>query len=268
MTFPGLALLRPCLTRSIVCALLVTGLVACSHHEPQSTMDTSANAQIWTHPPAYLLRPGDEVEVKYPYSPQLNERQLIRPDGKITLPYLPQDVTATGVTIDGLSDTLSKAYSSVMVNPSVEVILRTAAANRIFVAGEVTRENTILLSAPTTVSRAISMAAGLKPTAARSSVLVIRKLPDNKTIARRVNYNQIVDGADPSQDIRLVAGDIVYVPQTWVGDLDDFVTQFRLALPLNTGMSLNYSIASYNNTTNSSTTTSVSSTSGSAAATH
>ncbi len=223
----------------LLCVPLALAPGACAQKPTAATFD--ADNKAWTAPAPYVLRPGDDIEVKFYYSPQLNEQQLIRPDGMVSLPYLTNDVTASGLTVDQLESSLETAYAKLLIKPTIEVVLRTANAQRVFVAGAVTQETAVLMTGPTTVSRAISMAQGMKPMAAKSSVVVLRHLPDGKILARRVDYNRIVDGSDPSQNLLLASGDIVYVPQTWIGNIDDFATQFRTALPLGTGLSANYS---------------------------
>ncbi len=219
----------------VVLALMLTG---CAEKKSSATFDNSAST--WNSPPPYLLQPGDEVEVKFQYSPQMNERELIHPDGQLALPYLPHGVTAAGLTVDQLRDGLVKAYGSLLVRPSIEVFLRTATANRAYVAGEVNLESAIPLNSPTTVSNAISMAEGIKITAKSSSIVVMRQMPDGRTLARRIDYNRIANGSDSSQDIVLAAGDLVYVPQTWIGNLDNYANQFRLALPAYSDLSAGY----------------------------
>ncbi len=201
----------------------------------------NASAEVWGNPPPYVLQPGDDVEIKFPGSPQMNEHELIRPDGKLNLPALPHPVSAANLTVPQLRDVLRQDYSAFMIDPNIEVLLRAANGNTVIVAGEVTQETVVQMTSPLTLSNAISIAHGMKTTAARTSVILMRQGPDGKTIARRINYNRIVDGSDPSQDIVLAAGDTIYVPQTWIGDIDDFSTQFRAALPIEAGVYTNYS---------------------------
>jgi protein involved in polysaccharide export with SLBB domain len=212
--------------------VMLTG--GCAKQE--SPEDTAA----WGAPPPYLLQPGDEVEIKFFYAPQLNEREAIRPDGKLNLPLLDPNPVAAGLTVDQLHDSLMKEYGSILRSPDIQVVLRTAAEQRFFVAGQVTTQGALPITGPTRVSQAVTMAQGLKPTAYKSELVILRRLPDGRTLTRKVDYNKIIAGKAPEQDILLAAGDIVYVPQTALGNVDDFVTQIRAALPFSTDAGVNY----------------------------
>src|SRR6185503_10809127 len=66
--------------------------VACSHAKPaKEAMPTARNGSAAT------LSPGDVVDLKFFYVPELNDSQTIRPDGKLSL-QLVGEVQAAGQT--------------------------------------------------------------------------------------------------------------------------------------------------------------------------
>lgn len=191
----------------------------------------------------FRLGVGDEVSVKFYYTPELNEAQPIRPDGLISMPLI-DDVHAAGLTVDELRTKLREAYSKHLKDPELEVVVPVLASARIFVGGEVGQAGTQPLVGGTTVSRAIFTAQGAKPTAYLKQVIVIHPGPDGRPVVRQVNVQAALDGEDPRQDIMLSAQDVVYVPRSPIANADVFVDQYiRQLLPFSTNMS--YNINSY-----------------------
>ena len=80
----------------------------------------------------YLIQPGDELDIKLFYNPELNETITVRPDGKISLQLI-DEVHATGLQPAELDDMLTKAYSHELKKPVVTVIVRSFAGQRIYV---------------------------------------------------------------------------------------------------------------------------------------
>src|SRR5579862_21379 len=131
---------------------------------PDDTAKTAV-VQPTTAPLAYVLAPGDNVEVKFAYVPDLNQAQIIRPDGKISLPLV-HDVPAAGMTPTELQDSLLKKYQdTALKSPELVVIVREFNASKIYVGGEVGLPGTQPLLTPTTVLQAILQANGFKNTA-------------------------------------------------------------------------------------------------------
>jgi polysaccharide biosynthesis/export protein len=213
--------------------VLAMGLSACS---PVSDNPDALPANVADFPPMAgdRLLPGDTVEVKFYYTPELNERETIRPDGMISLGLIP-DVNAAGMTIPELRMALVKAYSTQLVSPDLTVLLREQPSNRVFIAGEVGQSGPQSIVGGLTVSRAIALAQGMKTTAYGSQVLVIRTGPDGKRQVRVVDMDGILHGSADAdaQDVALQPFDLVFVPRSPIADVDLFVDQYiRKVLPV------------------------------------
>lgn len=66
----------------------------------------------------YKLRFRDVVAVKFPSTPEMNSVQTIRPDGKISLPYL-KDFKVSGMTPQDASESIRKTYDGLLQKPDV-----------------------------------------------------------------------------------------------------------------------------------------------------
>ncbi len=84
----------------------------------------------------YVIQPGDGLEIKFRFTPELNEEVIVRPDGMITLQIV-GDVMAATQTPEELLRTLMGAYRASLKDPALVVVLRRFAGNHVFVGGEV-----------------------------------------------------------------------------------------------------------------------------------
>lgn len=172
--------------------------------------------------PRTELAPGDQVEIRFAYSPEFNETQVIRPDGKLELLLL-GEVDAAGKTPSRLRDELIKRYSEHLAHPELAVITRLSYDRRIYVGGAVNEPGELQLPGRLTAMEAIMQAGGFDfPSAEISNVLVIR-LQDGKRRNYALNFNETFAGIDTL--FPLEPRDIVYVPKTKIASVADWVDQ-------------------------------------------
>jgi len=96
---------------------------------------------------------------------------------------------------------------------------------RIYVFGEVNQEGIYRLKDAADFLSALSIASGLTRTAVKEDIKIIRgyKERNRKPLILSVNYYDIVKRADLSQNLELMNGDVVYVPRTTIGDVNEFI---------------------------------------------
>jgi polysaccharide biosynthesis/export protein len=219
----------------IIWLIALIFMVGCS----SSATPRASLPQNFTSPvKEYRIQPGDQLDVKLFYNPELNEQLTVRPDGRITL-QLVNDVVAAGLTPAQLTAELTKAYSGELRNPKVAVILRTSVADRVYVDGEVNKAGLVPLVGPTTILQSISQAGGIKETAKTGEVILLRKMEDNKMTPFRISLDDAFKGAGESNDIYLKPNDIVYVPKSTIADVNTWVDQYiRRNIPIPLGLSV------------------------------
>lgn len=180
----------------------------------------------------YYIQPGDELSVKFFYSPELNEEVIVRPDGRISLPLI-QDILVAGKTTDELPNILKDLYATELKHPSITVIVRTFTSQKIYISGEVYDPKMIELSGMTTVLQAIAVAGGMKDTAYPDDIILIRKQQDAKPIIATLDISKVLDGSDTSQDVILKPYDIIFVPKSPIAKVNVWVDQYiRKMLPV------------------------------------
>lgn len=87
-----------------------------------SSGDTLDAVYLFENVSDYTLQTGDLVDIQFPLQTDLNIQQRIRPDGMITLPYI-ADLKIVGLSPQHVSRMLTKKYSSIMRQPTVEFLV-------------------------------------------------------------------------------------------------------------------------------------------------
>lgn len=159
----------------------------------------------------FLLQSGDVIRVNVWKEPNHSRDQvLLRPDGIISLPLL-GDIKAAGQTIPELTLDVQARLKKFVPDPRVDVSLVTARSYQVFVMGQVARSGGFTSQAPMTVLEALARAGGLSPFAKSSQIFIIWRTASGE-LRIPFNYDEIIAGVRPDQNIRLCRGDIVMVP--------------------------------------------------------
>ena len=156
----------------------------------------------------YRIGSGDKLRIEVYKEEQLSQSVQVRPDGRITLPFL-GDLVATDQKPIELRDAITVALREYVNNPTVTVIVVEATAATAYVMGEVNHPGAVTLqSGPLTVLQALAMAGGFKDFADTGNIRILRRTPTGvQTIA--FNYKDAIRGASP---VYLRTGDTVVVP--------------------------------------------------------
>ena len=139
--------------------------------------------------------------------------------GMVTLPLV-GDVRVGGMKIDAAKRLISKTYSSYYVNqPVVMVALlddgELGEWGAITVLGKVNSPGRIELRSSNGIklTEAIQEAGGFSGSAKKSDIRVSRVDSNGKKIRASVNYERIGLDGNSDADIKLIDGDIVYIPE-------------------------------------------------------
>lgn len=97
-------------------------LVGCAQVPPQETVAAGPVVTVDAQraspvPPAverYLLHADDELDIRYPNRPEYNQVVKVRPDGRISLPYL-QAVEAAGRTPEEVAADIARRYRELTI---------------------------------------------------------------------------------------------------------------------------------------------------------
>jgi len=228
-------------------ALLASVGAGCAKKAPAPT---PANVNVAAlAPPAppratdeYRIQAGDELHVRFTYQPEMNEQIPVRPDGRISLATT-GEIAATGLTPTELERLVARKSEHRLKNPEVVVVVTKIAEQRVYVGGEVMKPGYVTLLAGMTPLQAVVQTGGFRPTAKMDSVLLLTPGEGGKFSAARMDMEQVVADGIPER-VRLHPGDVVYVPTTWIADMNIVVDQYvRGLIPALPRVGVGYSLS-------------------------
>jgi polysaccharide export outer membrane protein len=166
-------------------------------------------------PPDYKLGPGDQLVLILTGDVELAYSLQVTREGFILIPQVGQ-VFVANLTLEQLRDVLyarlGRVYSGVKRGPNAttrfDVSVANVRANQVYVVGEVTQPGAYQISALGTVLTALYAAGGVTERANLRHVEVRRLAQVVDTLDL---YDYLLRG-DSRHDIRLEAGDVVFVP--------------------------------------------------------
>ena len=162
---------------------------------------------------AFSLRVGDRIEVE-------TMRLQVMDKGEVVFP-MAGTIACDGLTLPHLKRVLEERYSAFYREPqiSLEFLYEPDAVSpwgRVLVQGRVTGEGWVNIP-PTrdlTVSRAIQVAGGYAASANKSAIIVTRRKSGGRKEVLKVDLERVGKKGEIERDIRLLPGDVVYVPQS------------------------------------------------------
>ena len=167
---------------------------------------------------AYILHPGDMLSINVFGYPELSfpnqghmEGLTIRPDGKLTYPFL-GEITAKGMSVKDFAKLLSDQLGEIYVNPVLSVNIMRFGTERIYVLGEVNQPGAYELDKSRNLLDAIGAARGWTKDAAKTKVFIIRKDQNGKP-PLKVNLMALLKEGDTSKNYPLQQGDVVYLTE-------------------------------------------------------
>ena len=182
--------------------------------------------------PAYVLQPGDTIDVSYRYTPELNDEVVIGPDGRAFLKAA-GEVNAAGRTVTQLQHEILREAASKLVNPEIAVTLKDYDRPHIFVAGEVNTPGKLELRRPTTALQAILASGGPKDDAALGRVLLFRRIDADTAevhVLQLANYGARSRGKN---DMVLQPDDVILVRHDIPSRVERYMKILNLGFYLN-----------------------------------
>jgi polysaccharide export outer membrane protein len=146
----------------------------------------------------YVIGAEDILQINVWKETDISSSVPVRPDGKISLPLL-NDVQAAGLTPLQLAGEIRARLKQFITEPLVTVM------------GQVTRQGAVLLISNLTVLQALSAAGGPVQFANTKKIYVLRT-EGGKQQRLPFNYNAVIRGKSPEQNINLKPGDTIVVP--------------------------------------------------------
>ena len=201
-------MLRPRLLVAVLATLL---LAACGGGAPAPVVSRNV-----TEGP-YIIGPGDTLSVFVYQSPQLSLPDVnVRPDGRISLPLIP-DIAAAGKTPTQLASDIEARLRKYVQDPNVSVIMRNFIGppdRQVRVIGEATDPAAIPYRAGMSLLDVMIATKGLTRYAAGNSAVIVRNV-DGRQETIHVRLSDLIRDGDVRQNVAMAPGDTLIIPERY-----------------------------------------------------
>ncbi len=181
---------------------------------------------------AYVLRPGDTVDVVYRYTPEFNETLVVGPDGHAFVKAA-GDMQLGGLTVLQLQARITTASAAKLADPEIAVTLKDFDKPHIFVAGEVNTPGRMDLRRPTTALQAILSSGGPKDDAAMGRVLLFRRIDAETAEVHVLRLDKYTRRAREGNDMLLEPDDMLLVRRDLPSQIERYMKLANIGFYLN-----------------------------------
>jgi polysaccharide export outer membrane protein len=188
-------------------ALTVLNLAGCANSGdvPECTDPETAS-------PDYVIGAGDVLQIFVWRNPELSSSVPVRPDGKISIPLV-EDMQAVGKTPTELARDIEGQLGEYLRSPEVNIIVTSpGASNQVQVIGQVRAPASVPYRADLRVLDVLVAVGGLDEFAAGNRSRIVRNVNGEPTECR-IRLSDLVQDGDVSQNVRLLPGDVIVVPE-------------------------------------------------------
>ena len=202
-------------TAAGACALVLAGCGSSS-----ATVATAAAPPTPTgieeNSPDYIIGPGDGLSVFVWQNPDLSTDVPVRPDGKISIPLV-DDMQAVGKTPSQLATDIETVLAEFIRTPQVTIIVGSfgigAFGNQIRVVGAGAGQPQAIPYRQGLTLLDVMIAVGLSEFAAGDRATLVRRV-GGELIEINVRLNRLVNRGDLSQNLPLLPGDVLMIPES------------------------------------------------------
>ncbi|MDP2044232.1 MAG: polysaccharide biosynthesis/export family protein, partial [Candidatus Omnitrophota bacterium] len=215
--------------------VLPKGKIVEKKKEEKAKDDLGAKAALQVEPVEreYYIDVGDILDISLWQIPDLSKPEVIvRPDGKISFPLI-GDIRAEGITLTQLDNDITEKLKTYVKAPEVSIMIRRFGeqTNRVSILGEITSPGVYRFSSPPSVAEVVASAGGYTKYSVINSIMVIRGAGGGKKPeAIRINLAHILKGNKYANNIWLKPNDIIYVPRSFIGNVNTFMELIQPAI--------------------------------------
>jgi len=195
----------------LIMLLITAGQFCRAQQQMQVSADASSNGDakaLAIAPGTYKIGVGDVLHITVWEEPQFTETAVVRPDGKISVPLV-SDVDVSGQTPEAVQAALTEKLNKLVHKPRVTVVVQEIHSRMVFITGEVQRPGAYPLMEAMNVVQLVARSGGLTDFAKQKKVYVLRAANSARV---NVNYQKVLKGEAPEQNVELAPGDTVVVP--------------------------------------------------------
>lgn len=158
----------------------------------------------------YQIGAGDVVALSVWKDPALSRQVAVLPDGTVSLPLVGQ-VVVSGKTVKTLEQEIRTKIKKYLPDPVLDVSVVAVNSMLVYVIGKVRAPGRYAVQTNINVLQLLAIAGGLDKHADEDDIKIYRE-ENHQTTIFSFEYDDVIDGEQLEQNIRLKRGDVVVVP--------------------------------------------------------
>jgi polysaccharide export outer membrane protein len=199
----------------MIAATVLVSSCASSNRPTYSASEVSQTTAASTSS-NYVIGPGDTLQIFVWDHGDLSTGVQVRPDGQISTPLV-EDLQAAGRTPTQLARDIETVLKDYVRTPVVTVIMQGfvgEGAQQIRVVGQAVRPMALQYKQEMTILDVMIQVGGLSEFAAGNKAKLVRKTADGE-VEIRVRLDDLLNDGDIEQNVRMMPGDVLIIPQSF-----------------------------------------------------
>jgi polysaccharide export outer membrane protein len=197
---------------------------------PEGSIDRDPGFQ--ERNPRYVLRSGDSFDVDFTFSPEFDQTVIVGPDGYVTFRGAGSRHVA-GQTLPQVTETIKQAYSGILSEPAITVLLKDFEKPYFIAAGQVAKPGKYELRSDLSLVEAVNIAGGFTDSSKHSQVLLFRRMTRDMVETRVFDVKKMLASRNLKEDPYLLPGDMLFVPQNSISKIRRYLPTSSLGLYTN-----------------------------------
>lgn len=149
------------------------------------------------------------------------------PDAQLDNVTLVRDGTSYGIDLQKVLRTGDPRENAVLQGGDIVIVQGASLrSKKVILLGEVLRPSVYMFPEDARVMEALSQAGGLTEDAVRDDIRLIR-VEDGEPRMYGINFERLTTRGDYRQNVALRNDDIIYVPRSFLGDVNDVITRIE-----------------------------------------
>ena len=149
------------------------------------------------------------------------------PDAQLERVQLIRGGRSYRLDLQRVLNTGEKTHNVVLQGGDIVIVPGTnLRSKKVILLGEVTNPNVYMFSEGASLLEALGQAGGMTGRAQRDDIRVIRVVDGQPTMLR-LSFDRVTSGGDYSQNLALRNDDIIYVPRSFMGDVNEVISQIQ-----------------------------------------
>jgi polysaccharide export outer membrane protein len=163
----------------------------------------------------YVIGPGDGLQVFVWGHDDLSTQVQVRPDGQISTPLV-EDLPAAGRTPTELARSIERILAEYVRNPTVTVIVQQFIgefARQIRVVGQAAEPQALSYRNGMTLLDVMIEVGGISEFASGNKAKIVRRENGQEEVIR-VRISDLLNKGDMDQNVRMMPGDVLIIPES------------------------------------------------------